>query len=79
MTRIRQEGFSAPISIELFVDGEPVEVAQVGPNTIRLRQPMPGIQGKAAKLVITIGSTRKKQDIILSQCSPTDPSEVSYW
>jgi len=79
MTRTSPEGFSALVALELFIDGEPVELAQVGPKTVRLRRPMPGIEGKAARLVITVGSTRKTQDIILSRCSPTDRREVSYW
>jgi hypothetical protein len=79
MTRIHQDGFSAHVTLGIIVDGQRIDIAKVGPKTLRLRQPMQGLEGKAAKLIMTVGSTRKTQDIILSKCSPTDPKEVSYW
>jgi hypothetical protein len=76
---MHQEGFSARVSLDLIVEGQSIPIAQVGPDSVRLREPTGGLEGKAAKLIMTVGSTRKTQDIILSKCSPTDPKEVSYW
>ena len=74
-----QEGFSVPVLLELFVDGEAVEIAQVGPTSLRLRKANPAVEGKPATLVITIGSDRKTQDIVLSHALPNDPREIQYW
>lgn len=63
----------------MIVEGELIDIAKVGPKTLRLRQPVPGLEGKSARLVMRVGSTRKIQDIVLSHYSPTDPKEMSYW
>jgi hypothetical protein len=67
------------VSLKLIVDGQVIELGQVGPEFVRLREPMQGLEGKAAQLVIRVGSTRKIQEIILAQRSSTDPKSISYW
>lgn len=74
-----QEGFSADVLLELFVDQTPIEVAQVGPRSVRLREPPSfDFEGKMALLVIRIGRTRKKREILLTRLAPDDPLEIEY-
>ncbi len=79
MAKPTQEGFSAKVRLRLFVDGNLVELSHVGPERLRLRHPVSGLIGKPGRLEITIGSSRKTQDIMLSGSSSEDPQEVSYW
>lgn len=74
-----QEGFSARVLLKLFVDGKSVPVSQVGPNTVRLQQPCPEIEGKMASLVIRIGRTRKRRRVCLTNALPDDPREIRYY
>lgn len=74
-----QEGFSTRVHLRLYVDGQKIGVAQVGPDIIRLRRPCLGIEGKEALLVIRIGRTRKRRQIILGRFVPEDPKEIRYW
>jgi hypothetical protein len=74
-----QQGFSASVSLTLLVDGQPVEVAQLGPRSIFLREPAQEITQKPATLIIEIGQSRETQQIVLSGVSPNDPREVFYW
>lgn len=73
-----QEGFSAQVHLKLLVDDQPVELAQVGPRSLRLRQPCNGIEGKLALLVIRVGRTLKKREILLTRVVPDDPHEIEY-
>lgn len=73
-----QEGFSAQVLLKLFVDDRPVEIAQVGPKSVRLREPLAGIEGKMALLVIRIGRTIKRRQILLTRVLPDDPFEIQY-
>ncbi len=73
-----QEGFSAQVLLKLFVDDRPVEIAQVGPKSVRLREPLTGFEGKMALLVIRIGKTRKRWRIVLTRAMPNDPFEIQY-
>ncbi|HVA50470.1 MAG TPA: hypothetical protein VNH11_29245 [Pirellulales bacterium] len=79
MERPAQEGFSARVLLELIVDGQNVEIAQVGPHSVWLRRPEHWICNKPGKLVITVGSTRKTKEIVLSGASADDPQEIGYW
>ena len=74
-----QQGFSASVSLTLLVDGQPIEVAQLGPRSIILREPAQAIAQKPATLIIEIGQSRETQQIVLSGISPSDPREVLYW
>jgi hypothetical protein len=71
-------GFSARISLSMFVDGASIAIAQVGPKTVRLRQPDANLVGKHARLVIQVGNGRKTQDIFLTGTSGDDPLEMVY-
>lgn len=64
--------------LELFVDNRPIEVAQIGPKSIRLREPSTEIEGKMATLTIRIGRTVKRRDILLTHAVPDDPLEIEY-
>ncbi|HVX12012.1 MAG TPA: hypothetical protein VHC22_12585 [Pirellulales bacterium] len=79
MKQRSQEGFSARVLLELIVDGKHVEISQVGNHRLWLRNPEPWICNMPAKLVITVGSTRKVKEIILSSSAPHDPQEFGYW
>lgn len=73
-----QDGFSARVLLKLVVDGRPVEVCQIGPTTVRLREPLPGAEGKLARLTIRIGRSRKRREILLTGADPDDPREIRY-
>jgi hypothetical protein len=73
-----QEGFSAPVRLELLVDNRPIEVAQIGPKSIRLREPNVEIEGKMGILTITIGRTLKRRKILLTRVVLDDPLEIEY-
>ena len=79
MPKPLQEGFSAIVRLRLFVDGNVFELSHVGPNLLRLRRPIEGLSGKPGRLEITIGSSRKTQDIMLARPSDDDPQAVAYW
>lgn len=78
MTQLTQEGFSADVRLELSVEGRSLEVAQVGNDSIILREEARDIIGKQATLSIQIGATRKVQTITLFKISPNRPHEVMY-
>lgn len=73
-----QEGFSARVVLKLFVDGRKIEVAQIGPDSVRLRTPSSDLEGKLALLVIRIGRTRKRRKILLTTYATDDPREIQY-
>jgi hypothetical protein len=73
-----QEGFSAPVLLELLVDNRPIEVAQIGPKSIRLRETPAGIEGKMGILTIRIGRTLKRREILLTRATQDDPLEIEY-
>ena len=79
MSKTVQENFSADVSLQLIVDGKQIDVSKVGPDTIRLPHPVEGLAGKAATLVIRIGSAQKIQPIVLSEPIAGDPKKIGYW
>lgn len=64
--------------LELLVDNRPIEVAQIGPKSIRLREPNVEIEGKMGILTITIGRTLKRRKILLTRVVLDDPLEIEY-
>lgn len=76
MTPLPQEGYSATVKLELRVGGQLLEVAQVGADSLILRQPgrlPPG----PAELLVTVAGTTEVHPIILA---PGDGSRlVTYW
>jgi hypothetical protein len=74
-----QVGFSASVSLTLIVNGQPVEVAQLGPRSIILREPAQAIAQQPATLVVRVGDNQKTQQVILGAVSRDNPCEVLYW
>ena len=65
------------MSLELHVADELIAVAKVGPDRITLKESRQVRDGEAS-LVIRIGRSTKRQQIILSG-SNGDDGTVSYW
>ena len=65
--------------MELIVDGEYVAVAQVGPDSITLRESREDLVNRMAVLSITVGKWRKRQQIMLTRQSTAAPRELHYY
>lgn len=70
------DGYSAPVSMELHLENEVIGVHKVGPDRIVLCESRLVPVG-AAKLVIKIGDSTQRTDIVLSNSNPIDGT-VNY-
>jgi hypothetical protein len=77
MAQNTDEGYSAPVSMELHVDNEVIGVDKVGPDRIVLSESRAVPDGEA-KLVIKIGDATRRKRIILNNSDATDGT-VRYW
>jgi len=77
MTHITEDGYSAPVSMELHVNDEIIGVDKVGPDRIVLSESRSVPDGEA-KLVIKIGEATRRKRIILNGSNANDGT-VRYW
>lgn len=63
---LNTDGYSAPVSLELHVQGQVLSVAKVGPERLFLTDENADPRGPAT-LVITIGRTTKEQAIMIDE------------
>lgn len=72
-----EEGYSAPVSLELHTKGEVIGVSKVGPDRITLDQPR-AVKSGSAHLIMKIGQTTKKHRVILNNSNAEDGT-VKYF
>lgn len=77
MIKKSEDGYSAPVSLELHVADEIIGVAKVGPDRIVLNESRSVREGEA-KLVIKIGDAVRRRRIILNNSNAAEGT-VRYW
>jgi hypothetical protein len=77
MIHITDDGYSAPVFMELHIKDEVIGVDKVGPDRIVLSESRSVPDGEA-KLVIKIGEATRRRRIILNNCNPA-AGTVQYW
>ncbi len=65
------DGYSAPVQLELHLEKEVIGLAKVGPDRIMLNQPR-SVPIGAAVLVVRIGEWVRRSEIILDRCNAVD-------
>lgn len=71
------DGYSAPVNLELHVQGRILGVSKVGPDRLVLDDDNLNPRGPAT-LVITIGRTTKEQSIMIDE-NRCHGREIGYW
>jgi hypothetical protein len=71
------EGYSAEIDLRLDVNGEILDVAQTGKDSLILREPR-SLSGPAVILVTIAGQTERRE-VVLSSSSQEPSREVQFW
>jgi hypothetical protein len=74
-TTLKNEGYSARVSLALRVQGETFDVAKVGPSRLVLREAR-RLPSGSAQLIVTVGDKTTEQEIVLSPNGTT--ADVSY-
>lgn len=70
-------GYSSVVDLQLFVNGEAIDVGQTGPDRITLSQPRELAAGPA-ELVISVDGKKTTYPIVL-QATKGPATVVSYW
>ena len=74
---ILEKGYSPPVTLELHVGGEVLEVAQVGDGSLILRAPR-RLPAESANIVVFIDGVRKDHPVVLKPADHEDV-EVLFW
>jgi hypothetical protein len=74
---VNVDGYSAPVNLELHVQGQVFGVAQVGPDRLILDDENASPRGEAT-LVISIGQTTKETSIMIDE-NRCHGREIGYW
>jgi hypothetical protein len=77
MTHIADDGYSAPVSMELHIKDEVIGGDKVGPDRIVLSESRAVPDGEA-RLIIKIGDSVRRKRIMLNSSNATDGT-VRYW
>lgn len=73
------DGYSSTVAIYLTVDGQQLKVAQIGPDTLILREPRDIAPGTQAQLTIIVDGEIEQDSIVLPRGSSRDDVLVSYF
>jgi hypothetical protein len=70
------ENYSAPVNLELHIQGQVLSVAKVGPDRLVLQDESANPRGEGV-LHVTIGSTTKRGTIVIDEVR-CDGREIGY-
>lgn len=74
----RFERFSSEVTLRLLIDGQELEVWQVGPDFFELHKPFSTATTNAT-LVITVDGNERRQQIVLPQGLSAGREKQSYF
>lgn len=72
------DGYSADVQILLFVRGQQLRVAQIGPETLILRDLQAIPPGTTAKIVLKIDDHQETRDVVLTAGSTGQREKITY-
>jgi hypothetical protein len=72
-----EAGYSAAVALKLYVGGQVLRLAQVGPERIVLKQPEPVPAGEA-ELEVTIDGSTTRQSIVIETSGAATTGEIWY-
>jgi hypothetical protein len=72
------DGFSAHVDLFLLVDGERLDVAQVGPSSFIFSKPVELPPGTEGELVISVDGVETKSQVLLQHGSRAEIEPVAY-
>jgi hypothetical protein len=79
MSTVERKGYSADVSLKLELGDDLIlDVAKVGPDRLVLREPHQLAAGPAT-LLISVGKSTKRQQVVLSPSGDGEAVSVRYW
>jgi len=73
------DGYSARVRLGLRVDGNQLDVAQVGPDSLILREPRAIAPSTVAKLIIEVDDKVEETSIMLAEGASGNDARVKYF
>jgi hypothetical protein len=73
------DGYSSAVSIHLEIDGQQLSVAQIGPDTLILREGVDIEPSSHGILIIDIDGTVEREEIVLPQGCFKNSTQIQYF
>jgi len=73
------DGYSAQVAIYLIVDGETLNVAQIGPDSFYLREARAIPPNTTATLVLKIDEHEERDEIVLFEGATPNSTKVRFF
>jgi hypothetical protein len=73
------DGYSSSVAIHLEIDGQRLDVAQIGPDSLILRSPTEIAPSTSATLVINIDGRIERDEIVLHEGATKDMVLIPYF